>query len=73
VAAHAAYWIWLAPVNATVAALTVPTLPADWMTLRAQWEYTHAARALLQILALGALIVSILIETPLEDPTARRA
>lgn len=64
VAAHAAFWIWLAPVNATIAAATTGTLPADWMGLRNQWEYTHAARAVLQILALGALTFSILVETP---------
>jgi Domain of unknown function (DUF1772) len=61
---HAAFWIWLAPVNATIAALTLETLPADWMALRNQWEYTHAARAVLQIVALGALAISILVETP---------
>ena len=61
---HAAFWIWLAPVNATIAALTLETLPADWMALRNQWEYTHAARAALQIVALGALTLSILVETP---------
>lgn len=63
VVSHAAFWIWLAPVNATIAALTVDTLPADWMGLRTQWEYTHAARAVLQLTALGALVVSVLVET----------
>jgi hypothetical protein len=69
VAAHAAYWIWLAPVNATIAALTPETLPADWMGLRDQWEYTHAARAALQIVALGAFVFSILVETPTNADT----
>lgn len=64
VAAHAAFWIWLAPVNATIAALTLETLPADWTGLRNQWEYTHAARAVLQIIGLGALVFSVLVETP---------
>jgi hypothetical protein len=64
VTAHAAFWIWIAPVNATMAPLTPETLPADWMRLRDQWEYTHAARALLQIIAFGALVFSILVETP---------
>jgi hypothetical protein len=63
VAAHAAFWIWLAPVNATIAATTAGTLPTDWMGLRSQWECTHAARAVLQTLALGALVFSILVET----------
>jgi hypothetical protein len=61
---HAAFWIWLAPVNATIATLTPENLPLDWMRLRNQWEYTHAARAVLQIIALAALVHSILVETP---------
>lgn len=67
VAAHVAFWMWLAPVNATVAAFTLETLPADWMALRSQWEYTHAARAVLQIIAVGALVYSVLLETDLFD------
>jgi hypothetical protein len=51
-------------VNATMSPLTPETLPADWMRLRNQWEYTHAARAVLQIVALGALVFSILVEIP---------
>ena len=61
---HAAYWLLLAPVNATIAGLTLETLPANWMLLRNQWEYTHAARAVLQFIALAALVYSILLETP---------
>ncbi len=61
---HAAYWIWLAPVNATVSGLTLETLPVGWMALRDQWEYTHAARAVLQTVALVALVYSIIVETP---------
>jgi hypothetical protein len=64
VMAHAAFWIWVAPVNKTMSPLTPETLPADWMRLRDQWEYTHAARAVLQIVALGALVFSILVEVP---------
>jgi hypothetical protein len=64
VAAHVVWWVWVAPVNAAMASLTPETLPADWMGLRDQWEYTHAARAVLQIIALAALACSILVETP---------
>jgi hypothetical protein len=64
VATHAAFWVWVAPVNATMAPLTPETLPADWMGLRDQWEYTHAARAVLQIIALGTLVFSLLVEIP---------
>jgi hypothetical protein len=67
-AAHAAFWIWLAPVNATVAALTPQTLPADWTSLRSQWENAHAARALLQIGVVFALAMSVLVETPDDAP-----
>jgi hypothetical protein len=63
--AHAAFWIWLAPVNAAVAASTLATLPDNWMALRTQWEYTHAARAVLQAVAFGALAISIVAETPI--------
>jgi hypothetical protein len=69
IATHAAFWIWVAPVNATLLPLTPETLPADWTGLRDQWEYTHAARAVLQIVALGALVWSVLVETP--EGTAR--
>ena len=62
VAAHAAWWVWVAPVNATMAPLTLETLPTDWIGLRDQWEYTHAARAVLQIIALGAFVFSVLPE-----------
>lgn len=64
IATHAAFWIWVAPVNATMGPLTADTLPANWMELRNQWEYTHAVRAVLQIIALGCLVVSVLSETP---------
>lgn len=63
-AAHLAWWVWVAPVNATMAPLTPETVPADWMRLRDHWEYTHAARAVLQMIGVGALVFSILIETP---------
>ena len=64
VATHAAFWLLVAPVNATLLPLTPETLPPNWTFLRDQWEYTHAARAFLQIAALAALLVSILAETP---------
>jgi hypothetical protein len=66
VAAHAAFWIWVASVNTTLLPLTPETLPSDWTRLRDQWEYTHAARAVLQIFALTFLAISVLVETPTE-------
>jgi len=61
---HAAFWIWVVPVNAALLPVTPETLPPNWMALRDRWEYTHGVRALLQIVALGALVLSILAEVP---------
>jgi hypothetical protein len=71
-AAHAAFWIWIAPVNATLGAATASSLPPDWMTLRDRWEYTHAARAILQIVGLGALVYSVLTEVAVTTSSGRR-
>ena len=64
VATQAIFWIFVAPVNAAMVPLTPDTLPADWTHLRDQWEYSHATRAILQIIGLGAYVLSILAETP---------
>ena len=71
VASHAAFWIWIAPVNAIIAAATGDTLPADWMELRKQWEYTHAARAILQTIALATLVFPVVIESSLANSKER--
>jgi hypothetical protein len=68
---HAIFWIWVAPVNAVTALLTPETLPAAWASLRNQWEFAHASRAVLQIIALGALVVSILAELPAPNNAPR--
>jgi len=70
-AAHTAFWVWVAPVNATMTPLTPETLPADLAGLRDQWEYTHTARAVLQIIALGALVFSILCKIPTGESKCR--
>jgi hypothetical protein len=69
--AHVLFWVRVAPVNAETAIMTPDALPADWQALRAQWEYGHAMRAVLQICALAAVTMSILVETP-TDVTRRR-
>jgi hypothetical protein len=35
-------------------------LPENWLQLRSQWEYSHAASAVLNLIALIALIGSVL-------------
>jgi len=69
--AHGAWWMFIAPVNAEIATWTPDTIPADWTWWRSQWEYTHAARAILEILGLGALVLSVLVETPRQRLHAR--
>jgi hypothetical protein len=65
--------IWLAfvrPVNNRVRGWTaMESAPPEWTQLRRQWEYSHAARAVLTVAGFGALVISVLMETPL---TARR-
>jgi hypothetical protein len=73
VAAHIIFWVWIAPVNAEMAPLPPETLAVNWMELRDQWEYSHAARAILQIIALGALLFSILVEIPTDGSKNRPA
>jgi hypothetical protein len=64
ISAHAVFWVWVSPVNSVMQPLNPATLPPDWITLRDQWEYAHATRALLQIGALSALLISLLVEIP---------
>jgi hypothetical protein len=72
IAANAIFWIWVAPVNEVMGAVTPQTIPANWTELRDQWEYAHAARAFLQILALFAIVCSTLVEIPLRPPEPER-
>ncbi|HHF7368294.1 TPA: hypothetical protein ACPSKY_003451 [Legionella bozemanae] len=50
--------------NVALVPLSPETLPPDWTRLRDQWEFAHASRAILQIIALAALVIPILIELP---------
>jgi hypothetical protein len=52
------FWGLIFPVNQATENWTL--LPDNWEALRAQWEYAHAARAVLYVLALGALLMSVL-------------
>jgi hypothetical protein len=44
------FFAWTQPANAATANWT--TMPADWRQLRGQWEYSHAANAVLTFAAL---------------------
>jgi hypothetical protein len=49
------FFLWTDPANRATANWT--TIPADWRRLRAEWEYSHAANAILTlaVLCLAAL------------------
>jgi hypothetical protein len=57
-AAQGVFWAFTFPANVATQNWTV--IPADWEALRAQWEYSHAAGAGFQLLAMCALIVAAL-------------
>ena len=52
------FWALTFPVNQQTHNWTV--LPENWMALRTQWEYSHAASAVLNLVAMIALILSAL-------------
>jgi len=53
------FWVWTFPVNQQTSNWTL--LPENWVALRVQWEYSHAASAVLNFMALVALICSTLV------------
>ena len=52
------FWTFTAPANAATAQWTM--LPDNWQVLRTQWEYSHAASAVLNFAALVALIGAVI-------------
>ena len=53
IGAQASFWIFTYPANAATVNWTVQ--PDDWQALRRQWEYSHAAGAFLQLMAMACL------------------
>ena len=52
------FWTYTYPTNQVTNNWTM--LPDNWMELRRQWEYSHATSAGLNLLALVAVILSVL-------------
>jgi hypothetical protein len=52
------FWIYTYPANRATKNWTM--LSENWVGLRKQWEYSHATSAILNLVALVALILSIL-------------
>jgi hypothetical protein len=70
-----AFVVWIAfvmPANVDLAAWSATEAPVDWMRIRDQWEYAHAARFALQLAGFSALLASVLGETPGEEAPAPR-
>jgi hypothetical protein len=57
-AAQVLFWIFTYPANTLTENWTV--LPDAWQALRIQWEYSHATGAALNLIAMIALILSLL-------------
>ncbi|HEX6317772.1 MAG TPA: DUF1772 domain-containing protein [Burkholderiales bacterium] len=55
---QAVFWTFTYPANEQTANWTL--LPEHWRALRAQWEYSHAASAVLNLAAFIALVVAVL-------------
>jgi hypothetical protein len=56
--AQVVFWLFTFPTNVATRNWTV--IPTDWELLRAEWEYSHAAGAAFQLLAMIALILAAL-------------
>lgn len=54
-ASQVLFWLYTFPVNRMTKNWTV--VPADWLRLRSQWEYSHAAGAILDLTALILLFL----------------
>jgi hypothetical protein len=55
------FWL-VAPANEAFLASAPGSAPADWMGMRTRWEIGHVIRFLLQFLALGVLVLSLILD-----------
>jgi Domain of unknown function (DUF1772) len=60
------FLVFTEPMNREIFQWTPQSVPADWTQIRNQWEYSHATRFVLQLMGLGALLISVLVETSTE-------
>jgi hypothetical protein len=58
VLAQLAFWFFTFPANQATDNWT--TMPADWAQLRAQWEYSHLAGAVFQVLTFCFVVLAVL-------------
>ncbi|MFN7949797.1 MAG: DUF1772 domain-containing protein [Blastocatellia bacterium] len=58
IGAQVVFWTYTFPANQATSNWTF--LPDNWQSLRTRWEYSHAAGAGLNLIALSAVIISVL-------------
>jgi len=58
------FFLFIEPVNVMIEQATPESVPAGWIRLRNQWEYSHAANFVLSLIGFSALLLSVLVETP---------
>jgi hypothetical protein len=56
------FFVWTYPANQATSNWTM--VPTNWRALRAQWEYSHAASAVVTFMGLCALALSIVMARP---------
>lgn len=67
VAAGLAVWFAVvSPANREMAQWTTLPLPETWLETRRNWEFGHAASAVLDLVGFGALIASVLFDTSIQ-------
>ena len=70
VATQGLFWAFTYPVNAATGFWTVP--PESFEVARWQWEYSHAASAVLTFAALVAIVLAALIHNPSAERSSVR-
>ncbi|MBW4622019.1 MAG: DUF1772 domain-containing protein [Cyanosarcina radialis HA8281-LM2] len=60
------FFSFIEPVNIIIRQATPTSIPSDWMRLRYQWEYAHAANFVLTLVGFSALLFSVLVETSID-------
>ena len=58
--AFVSWIVFVADANAELAKWLTNPVPPDWTRTRNQWEYAHAANALIKIAGLSSLVISVL-------------
>lgn len=58
------YFLRIEHVNIAIRQANAGSLPTDWQQLRNQWEYAHATNFGLSLAGLGAILMSVLDDSP---------